>query len=144
MTFLSYGSEKYSSIFSRQLAVLGQVSPTGTQYYLMLMEKGRLKQLENARVVFPEEEDVASMAGKVIECSYSPETGTWNFMRIRHDKENPNAFHVFRKVMGSIQDNITDEVLLEEINEIIKLPLYTQHMARDQQEAAQAAHARRR
>ncbi|CAK9277141.1 unnamed protein product [Sphagnum jensenii] len=121
-----------------------KVSPTGTQYYLMLMEKGRLKQLENARVVFPEEEDVASMAGKVIECSYSPETGTWNFMRIRHDKETPNAFHVFRKVMGSIQDNITDEVLLEEINEIIRLPLYTQHMARDQQEAAQAAHARRR
>jgi hypothetical protein len=39
--------------FSRQLAVLGQISPTGTQYYLMLMEKGRLKQLENARVVFP-------------------------------------------------------------------------------------------
>jgi hypothetical protein len=46
-------SEKYSSFFSIQLAVLGQVSPTGTQYYLMLMEKGRLKQLENARVVFP-------------------------------------------------------------------------------------------
>jgi hypothetical protein len=95
-------SEKYSSIFSRQLAVLGQVSPTGTQYYLMLMEKGRLKQLENARVVFPEEEDVASMAGKVIECSYSPETGTWNFMRIRHDKETPNAFHVFRKVSSNL------------------------------------------
>jgi hypothetical protein len=46
-------SEKYGSIFSRQLAVLGQVSSTGTQYHLMLMEKGRLKQLENARVVFP-------------------------------------------------------------------------------------------
>jgi mRNA-capping enzyme len=30
-----------------------KVSPTGTQYHLMLMEKGRLKQLENARVVFP-------------------------------------------------------------------------------------------
>ncbi len=49
-----------------------------------------------------EEEDVASMAGKVIECSYSPETGTWNFMRIRHDKENPNAFHVFHKVSSNL------------------------------------------
>lgn len=49
-----------------------------------------------------EEEDVASMTGKVIECSYSPETGTWNFMRIRHDKETPNAFHVFRKVSSSL------------------------------------------
>jgi len=54
-----------------------------------------------------------------------------------------NSLHEVQ-VMGSIQDNITDEVLLEEINEIIRLPLYTQHMARDQQEAAQAAHARRR
>lgn len=45
-----------------------------------------------------EGEDVASMANKVIECSYNPELQTWNFMRIRPDKLTPNAYHVYTKV----------------------------------------------
>lgn len=45
--------------------------------------------------------DVAELANKVIECSFESETETWNFMRIRPDKETPNAYHVYKKV-GSI------------------------------------------
>lgn len=53
--------------------------------------------------VVAEGTDVAEMANKVIECSFDPETETWNFMRIRHDKETPNAYHVYCKVGSNMQ-----------------------------------------
>jgi len=113
-----------------------KISPSGTQFSLMLMESGKLKQLDHAKLVFPEGTDVAEMANKVIECSFDPETETWTFMRIRYDKETPNAYHVYLKVMGSIKDNITEEDLLLEIKDIIRLPMYTDRIARDQHQGA--------
>lgn len=54
-------------------------------------------------VVVAEGTDVAEMANKVIECSFDPETETWTFMRIRYDKETPNAYHVYLKVGSTMQ-----------------------------------------
>jgi len=42
--------------------------------------------------------DVPSMVNKIIECSYDPESETWSYMRMRPDKDTPNAYHVYLKV----------------------------------------------
>jgi len=46
--------------------------------------------------------------------------------------------------MGSIKDNITEEDLQNEFQDILRLPLYTDRIARDEQAARQAHHARRK
>lgn len=48
------------------------------------------------------------------------------------------------QVMGSIKDNITEEDLQNEFQDILRLPLYTERIARDQQAAHHALHARRK
>ncbi|KAL3683404.1 hypothetical protein R1sor_001426 [Riccia sorocarpa] len=122
-----------------------QVSPGG-QNSLYLMERGgKMRQLEGANVTFPEEQDMSLLVGKIIECSWNPEENQWEFMRIRKDKETPNAWHVYEKVMASIHDKITEDVLLEEIREICHLPMYKERIARTQREiqhAQQKARAR--
>ncbi|CAM6129287.1 unnamed protein product [Calypogeia fissa] len=113
-----------------------QISPSG-QPQLFLMERGgKLRQLDGAVVTFPEDQDPSTMVGKIIECSWNPEEKQWEFMRIRKDKETPNAWHVYEKVMGSLHDKITEDVLLEEIEEICHLPMYAESIAREQQQRA--------
>ncbi|KAJ0088720.1 hypothetical protein Patl1_31708 [Pistacia atlantica] len=59
--------------------------------------------------------DPCFYSGKIIECGWSPEEQVWVCMRIRTDKSTPNDFNTYRKVMRSITDNITEDVLLNEI-----------------------------
>ncbi|KAH7682763.1 mRNA (guanine-N(7)-)-methyltransferase protein [Dioscorea alata] len=108
---------------------------------LFLFERGRKKLMDGARVIFKEEVEASSLSGKVIECSWDPEEGCWNCMRIRVDKSTPNDINTYRKVMRSITDNITEEVLLNEIGEIIGLPMYADRIAKAHQ---QQQHQRRR
>ncbi len=42
--------------------------------------------------------DGASLADAVIECSWLPDRQRWFYMRVRHDKQTPNAYHVYEKV----------------------------------------------
>ncbi|KAK6152508.1 hypothetical protein DH2020_015143 [Rehmannia glutinosa] len=90
---------------------------------LYLFERGK-KKLMDGRVIFPEGADPSTFAGKIIECSWDSEEDVWMCMRVRPDKGTPNEFNTYRKVMRSIKDNITEDVLLNEINEIIRLPMY--------------------
>ncbi|KAM0949321.1 putative mRNA (guanine-N(7)-)-methyltransferase [Dioscorea sansibarensis] len=99
---------------------------------LFLYERGRKKLMEGARVAFKEEDEGASSSGKIIECSWDSEDGCWTCMRIRADKSTPNDINTYRKVMRSITDNITEEVLLNEIGEIIGLPMYADRIAKAQ------------
>ncbi|OAE31821.1 hypothetical protein AXG93_1838s1310 [Marchantia polymorpha subsp. ruderalis] len=116
-----------------------QIAPTTGQYLLLLMERGgKFRQLDGAHVTFPDDQDVSLMNGKIIECSWNPEENQWEFMRIRKDKETPNARHVYEKVMSSIQDKITEDVLLEEIREICRLPMYAERIARTHRETLNA------
>ncbi|XP_077253045.1 uncharacterized protein LOC143892358 isoform X2 [Tasmannia lanceolata] len=91
---------------------------------LYLFERGKKKQMEGSRVIFKGDSDTSSYSGKIIECSWDSEEHSWVCMRIRTDKATPNDFNTYRKVMRSIKDNITEEVLLNEINEIVCLPMY--------------------
>ncbi|XAR50866.1 mRNA (guanine-N(7)-)-methyltransferase [Bertholletia excelsa] len=98
---------------------------------LFLYERGKKKLMEGNRVVFGDDADPASYSGKIIECSWNAEEDVWVCMRIRTDKATPNDFNTYKKVMRSIRDNITEEILLNEINEIIRLPMYADRIRND-------------
>ena len=65
----------------------------------------------------------------VIECTWDKEQQTWRFLRERRDKEMPNAYHVYEKVMTSIEDDINEAVLLEAVEAALKNPAYEKDMA---------------
>ncbi|MCL7045554.1 hypothetical protein MKW94_011083 [Papaver nudicaule] len=92
---------------------------TGKSPSLYLYDKGRMKCMYGHRVVFTNGEDPSQLSGKIIECSYSGNE-VWCFMRVREDKSTPNAYGTYLKVMHSIKDNITEEALLDQIQEIVQ------------------------
>ncbi|CAI9098387.1 OLC1v1035024C1 [Oldenlandia corymbosa var. corymbosa] len=101
------------------------------RHHLYLHERGRKKLMEGNAVVFEDGSDPQSYSGKIIECTWKAEEKVWRFMRVRVDKGNPNEFNTYKKVMRSIKDNITQEILLDEINETIQLPMYADRIQRD-------------
>lgn len=86
----------------------------------------------------------ASYRGKIIECSWDKEKRVWVSMRIRVDKSTPNGIGVARRVIKSINDNITTEVVLEEIKDIIRLPMYVERIRMDTQEDERNKHGNRK
>ena len=71
----------------------------------------------------------SELAGRIIECTFDQPTQTWLFLRERHDKDMPNAMHVFDKVHRSILDNITQEFLLDYIDQAVKEKVYDKDRA---------------
>ncbi|CAO2824135.1 unnamed protein product [Amaranthus hypochondriacus] len=90
---------------------------------LYLYEYGKKRLLENSRISF-RDADPSLYAGKIVECSFDLDKGVWVFMRVRTDKDTPNAYNTYLQVMQSIKDNITEEVVLNEIEQIVRLPMY--------------------
>ncbi|OIT01064.1 hypothetical protein A4A49_04837 [Nicotiana attenuata] len=84
--------------------------------------------------------DPSDYSGKIVECSWDTSNQEWVWMRTRIDKGTPNDYNTYRKVFRSITDNITEEVLLNEIYEIIRLPMYADRIHND----SKAHHVRRR
>ncbi|KAJ7950192.1 mRNA-capping enzyme [Quillaja saponaria] len=111
---------------------------------LFLYERGKKKLMEGNRVAFRDGSDPSSYTGKIIECSWDSEEQEWVCMRIRIDKSTPNDFNTYKKVMRSIKDNITQEVLLDEIHEIIHLPMYADRIKNDSKAHQHTNSARRR
>lgn len=70
------------------------------------------------------DDDASEFVDKIIECSWDKEQQMWRFMRDRRDKDTPNAYHVYEKVMKSIEDNIQENDLLEAIESALKNPIY--------------------
>ncbi|KAL8121500.1 uncharacterized protein LOC141659111 [Apium graveolens] len=108
-----------------------------TRQLLYLYERGKKKLMEGNKIVFKGsyDTDLSSYSGKIVECSWESEEEVWVFMRIRPDKSTPNDINTYRKVLRSIKDNITEEVLLNEINEIICLPMYADRIRSDSKAA---------
>ena len=90
-------------------------------------------------MVFPEGETARQYEGCIVECSWVEEEGVWNFMRVRSDKQTPNAFHVYEKVMQSIHDNITEDDLLAEVEVALQQDAYKADMEAAQKAAVVAA-----
>ncbi|KAK9755552.1 hypothetical protein RND81_01G034000 [Saponaria officinalis] len=110
---------------------LFEVGEDGSEY-LYLYERGKKRLMDNSRVAFGDGFDPpSSYSGKIIECSLDTEKDVWVCMRVRVDKSTPNEFNTYRKVMKSIKDNITEDVLLNDINEIICLPMYAERIRID-------------
>ncbi|KAF1888636.1 hypothetical protein Lal_00011410 [Lupinus albus] len=116
----------------------------GDRQLLYIYERGKKKLMEGNTVAFGDGSDPSLYSGKIIECSRNPDTQEWVFMRIRTDKSNPNEFNTYKKVLRSIRDNITQDDLLDEINEIIRLPMYADRIQIDSKANQHAAMARRR
>ena len=57
---------------------------------------------------------------KIVEMEFDPRERKWKYLRIRDDKENPNAFRTILSALNAIKDNIT----IEEISKLthIKSP----------------------
>ncbi|KAF3512196.1 hypothetical protein F2Q69_00000054 [Brassica cretica] len=98
---------------------------------LFLFERGKKKLMDGYTVEFRDDSDPSSYNGKIVECSWDKEKKVWVSMRIRVDKTTPNDINTARKVIKSINDNITEEVLLQEIREIIRLPMYADRIRMD-------------
>ncbi|XP_035544420.1 mRNA-capping enzyme-like isoform X1 [Juglans regia] len=113
---------------------------------LFLYERGKKKLIEGkgSRVAFRDGSEPSLYSGKIIECSWDSEEEEWVCMRIRPDKSTPNAFNTYMKVMRSIKDNITQEVLLNEIDEIIRLPMYADRIRNDSKAHQHSNSVRRR
>ncbi|CAH9147760.1 unnamed protein product [Cuscuta epithymum] len=111
---------------------------------LYLNEGKNLKLLEGSKVVFQDCSDPSAYSGKIIECSWNSDDQEWVCMRVRIDKGTPNEYHTYRKVLKSITDNITEDVLLNEISEIIQLPMYADRIERDSKAHQHASSVRRR
>ncbi|KFK26559.1 hypothetical protein AALP_AA8G264400 [Arabis alpina] len=107
---------------------------------LFLYEDGKNKLMEGYSVEFRGDgwNNTSSYRGKIVECTWDREKKVWVGMRIRVDKNTPN------RVIKSINDNITEEVLLQEIKEIIHLPVYTERIQMDSQAAEHHRHGNRK
>ena len=77
-----------------------------------------------AKVEFNEGEDVRQYENCIVECSWDGDDGVWRFMRVRTDKQLPNAKHVYEKVLASIKDNIEQEDIIAEVEEAMKSSVY--------------------
>ncbi|CAN8237588.1 unnamed protein product [Cochlearia groenlandica] len=108
----------------------------GAKGLLYLHERGKKKLMDGYSVEFRDGSDPASYNGKIVECSWDKEKKVWVSMRIRVDKSTPNDIKTARKVIKSIDDNITEQVLLDEIREIIRLPMYADRIQMDSRAAA--------
>ncbi|XP_048225820.1 mRNA-capping enzyme [Ricinus communis] len=111
---------------------------------MYLHERGKKKLMDGNTVVFRDGSDPSSYSGKIVECSWDSEEQVWVCMRIRTDKSTPNEFNTFRKVMRSIRDNITEDILLNEIYEIIRLPMYADRIRNESKAHQHTASVRRR
>ncbi|GAQ88422.1 mRNA capping enzyme family protein [Klebsormidium nitens] len=119
------GLLKWKYAHMNSVDFLFKVEPDGKQHLYLTEGKERLRELEGATVHFADGEDPASFHDKIIECARGTEPGSWSYMRVRTDKSHPNAYAVYLKVLNSIRDNITEEKILQTIDEITRMPSYT-------------------
>ncbi|KAL5709234.1 mRNA guanylyltransferase [Ranunculus cassubicifolius] len=98
---------------------------------ILFLKDGRKRKTVDGRVFFGNETDPSEFSGKIIECTWNPKERVWVYLRVRIDKSNPNEFNTYMKVMRSINDNITEDFLLNEIHQIVRLPMYADRIRSD-------------
>ncbi|KAL6553708.1 hypothetical protein OROGR_007550 [Orobanche gracilis] len=89
---------------------------------LFLFERGRKKLMEETDVVFKMHQIFLPIQGESL-------SATWIMWSIICGSGSTKQRSTYRKVMR--KDNITEEVLLKEISEIIRLLLYADRIQRD-------------
>ncbi|KAL5728633.1 mRNA guanylyltransferase [Ranunculus cassubicifolius] len=98
---------------------------------ILYLKDGRRRKIVEGQVFFENNSDPSEFSGKIIECTWDPKRRVWVYLRVRTDKFNPNEFNTYTKIMRSINDNITEDFLLNEINQIVSLPMYAERIRKD-------------
>ena len=127
---------KYGSMNSVDFKLKAD-SSTGGEGTLYVMLRSQLKQLAGARIRFPNGEDPTDFHGLIVECTWDEASGSWVYMRTRSDKLNPNSMDVYVSVKKSIDDNITEQELLDHIDCALEFPAYAAAATRNGPEAQQ-------
>ncbi|XP_016502326.2 uncharacterized protein LOC107820538 isoform X1 [Nicotiana tabacum] len=97
---------------------------------LYLQEHGNKKLIEGCRVMFKDGSDLSLYSGRIIECSWNAHENAWIFVRIQTDKSNPDHISVYEEAKHSIEGNLTEGILLDEIDKVAGLPIYTDWVKR--------------
>ncbi|OMO96009.1 hypothetical protein COLO4_15555 [Corchorus olitorius] len=118
------GLLKWKSAEMNSVDFLFEMGVGNCDQKLFLHERGKRKLMEGHRVEFRDGSNPCSCSGMIVECSWDCNKMVWVYMRKRTDKSTPNDFNTYSKVMRSIRDNITQETVLKEIDEILRLPMY--------------------
>ncbi|KAF9622517.1 hypothetical protein IFM89_031921 [Coptis chinensis] len=104
---------------------------------LFLLDRGEKKLMIRHQVVFQTKSDPSEFSGKIIECSLLDDNQTnvwnvclWKFERVRSDKVIPSSTTTLRKAR-SVESKITENTLMNEVAEIIHLPIYTERLEKN-------------
>ncbi|RDY14204.1 mRNA-capping enzyme, partial [Mucuna pruriens] len=146
--FFSVNKEKRNSwkgiwLHSKDNALLIQLHARFCRLFSSLQLLHSLQML-NGILKSAEGLDPLDFSGKIIECSWDSDKQEWIFKRVRTDKSTPNDSNTYKEVMQSIRNNITQDILLNEINEIIRLPMYADRIRIDSEAHHHTNMARRR
>ncbi|MCD7464432.1 hypothetical protein HAX54_052729 [Datura stramonium] len=91
---------------------------------LYLQEQENKKLIEGCRVIFKDGTDLSLSSGRIIECSWNSHEDGWIFVRIQTDKSNPDYISVYEEAKHTTEDNLTEGILLDEIDKVASLPIY--------------------
>ncbi|XP_019237843.1 PREDICTED: uncharacterized protein LOC109217989 [Nicotiana attenuata] len=97
---------------------------------LYLQEHGNKKLIEGCRVMFKDGSDLSLYSGRIIECSWNAHENAWIFVRIQTEKSNPDRISVYEEAKHIIEGNLTEDILLDEIDKVAGLPIYTDWVKR--------------
>ncbi|XP_060181411.1 uncharacterized protein LOC132611016 isoform X4 [Lycium barbarum] len=89
-----------------------------------LQEHGNKKLIEGCRVMFKDGSDLSLYSGRIIECSWNSHENAWIFEQIQTDKSNPDYISVYEEAKHNIEGNLTEDILLDEIDKVASLPIY--------------------
>ncbi|RAL37869.1 hypothetical protein DM860_000563 [Cuscuta australis] len=94
-------------------------------HLIYLQNFGRRKLMDGCRVEFGDASDFSSYSGKILECSWDHMRGIWIFVRARTERTTPDSVNTYEKVKQRRNDEITSDMLLDEIRDILNLPIYS-------------------
>ncbi|XP_055813289.1 uncharacterized protein LOC129882838 isoform X2 [Solanum dulcamara] len=93
---------------------------------LYLQEHDNKKLIEGCRVMFKDgTDDLSLYSGRIIECSWNSCEDAWIFVQIQTDKSNPDYISVYEEAKHNIEGNLTEDILLDEIDKVAGLPIYS-------------------
>lgn len=123
------GSLKWKYPGTNTVDFLFEVGVDGSNL-LYLQEHGDKKLIEGCRVMFKDGTNLSLYSGRIIECSWNSHEDAWIFVRIQTDKSNPDYISVYEEAKHTIEGNLSEDILLDEIDKVAGLPIYADWVKR--------------
>merc|ERR1711933_77339 len=106
---------KWKFVELNTIDILLRFCRDGQRVLFVLSSNGELEPIEK-EIFFPNKENSLTLDGCVIECKYYKHLEKLIFIKKRRDKVLPNSANVYRKILKSIRDNITEDMLFKTID----------------------------